>query len=88
MVSSYVLTQKDLEGRTDPARTVGLAGYGVDDWPYATVVEDGKVALQGVRIANERNELSVGNNCRIVYFGINGDPRTPKDIGVDGISIW
>jgi arylsulfatase A-like enzyme len=47
MVSSYVLTQKDLEGRTDPARTVGLAGYGVDDWPYATVVEDGKVALQG-----------------------------------------
>ena len=38
-----------------------------------------------VRIANKRNELSVGNNCRIVYFGVNGDPRKPKNIGVDGI---
>lgn len=47
MVSSYVVTQKDLEGTTDPPHTVGLAAYGVDDWPYATVVEDGKVALQG-----------------------------------------
>lgn len=47
MVSSYVVTQKDLEGKTDPPHTVGLAAYGVDDWPYATVVEDGKVALQG-----------------------------------------
>ena len=47
MVSSYVVTQKDLEGRTDPPHTVGLAAYGVDDWPYAVVVEDGKVAVQG-----------------------------------------
>jgi len=47
MVSSYVVTQKDLEGTTDPPHTVGLAAYGVDDWPYAVVVEDGKVALQG-----------------------------------------
>ena len=47
MVSSYVVTQKDLEGKTDPPHTVGLAAYGVDDWPYAVVVEDGKVALQG-----------------------------------------
>ena len=47
MVSSYVVTQKDLEGKTDPPYTVGLAAYGVDDWPYAVVVEDGKVALQG-----------------------------------------
>jgi len=47
MVSSYVVTQKDLEGRTDPPHPVGLAAYGVDDWSYATVVEDDKVALQG-----------------------------------------
>jgi ribulose 1,5-bisphosphate synthetase/thiazole synthase len=47
MVSSYVVTQKDLEGRTDPAHTVGLAAYGVDDWPYAIVAKDGKVAVQG-----------------------------------------
>ncbi len=47
MVSSYVVTQKDLEGKTDPPHTVGLAAYGVDDWPYAVVVQDGKVAVQG-----------------------------------------
>ncbi|MHC4231644.1 MAG: FAD-dependent oxidoreductase [Planctomycetota bacterium] len=47
MVSSYVITQKDLEGKTDPEHSIGLASYGVDDWPYATVVENGKVALQG-----------------------------------------
>ncbi|MEO0509923.1 MAG: FAD-dependent oxidoreductase [Verrucomicrobiota bacterium] len=47
MVSSYVLTQKDLEGKTHPSHPVGIAAYGVDDWPYATVVENGKVALQG-----------------------------------------
>jgi lysophospholipase L1-like esterase len=38
-----------------------------------------------VRISEKRNELSTGNNCRIVYFGLNGDPRTPKNINVDGI---
>jgi hypothetical protein len=47
MISAYVITQKDLEGTTDPPHSIGLASYGVDDWPYATVVEDGKVALQG-----------------------------------------
>ena len=47
MISSYVVTQKDIEGKTDPEHSVGLASYGVDDWPYATVVEDGKIALQG-----------------------------------------
>jgi len=38
-----------------------------------------------VRIAKERNELSTGNNCRIVYFGYNGDTRAPRNIRVDGI---
>ena len=47
MVSSYVVTQKDLEGKTDPPHTVSLAAYGVDDWPYAVVVEDDKIAVQG-----------------------------------------
>jgi hypothetical protein len=45
MVSEYVVTQKDLEGSTDPGDSVGLASYGVDDWPYATFALDGKVAL-------------------------------------------
>ena len=47
MVSSYVVTQKDLEGKTDPPHVVGLAAYGVDDWPYAVVAQDGKIAVQG-----------------------------------------
>jgi hypothetical protein len=47
MRSEYVLTQKDLEGSTNPEDSIGLASYGVDDWPYATYVQDGKVALYG-----------------------------------------
>jgi hypothetical protein len=47
MRSAYVLTQKDLEGATDPDDSVGLASYGVDDWPYATIAANGKVALSG-----------------------------------------
>ena len=47
MQADYVLTQADLEGRTDPVDAVGLASYGVDEWPYATVVIDGGVALAG-----------------------------------------
>lgn len=47
MVSAYVLTQRDLEGTTDPADPVGLASYGVDDWPYATYPRDGGIALNG-----------------------------------------
>ena len=47
LVSDYVVTQKDMEGRTSPADSVGLASYGVDEWPYATVALEGKVALMG-----------------------------------------
>ncbi|MGB0293146.1 MAG: FAD-dependent oxidoreductase, partial [Luteolibacter sp.] len=47
MVSSYVVSQKDIEGKTDPPHTVGLAAYGVDDFPYTTVAQDGKIAVQG-----------------------------------------
>lgn len=47
MVSDYVVTQKDLEGRANPDDSVGLASYGVDEWPYAAVALDGKVALMG-----------------------------------------
>jgi hypothetical protein len=47
MLSDYVVTQKDMEAKTKPRHSIGLASYGVDDWSYATVVQDGKVALQG-----------------------------------------
>ncbi len=47
MKSTYVLTQKDMAGETNPDDSVGLASYGVDEWPYATYALDGKVALNG-----------------------------------------
>ena len=47
MKSAYVLTQKDLAGETNPDDSVGLASYGVDEWPYATYPFNGKVALYG-----------------------------------------
>ena len=47
MKSAYVVTQKDLAGETNPDDPVGLASYGVDEWPYATFPLDGKVALNG-----------------------------------------
>ena len=47
MKSAYVVTQKDMAGQTNPDDSVGLASYGVDEWPYATHAFEGKVALQG-----------------------------------------
>jgi hypothetical protein len=45
--SDYVITQKDMAGETNPADSIGLASYGVDEWPYATYPLDGKIALYG-----------------------------------------
>ncbi len=47
MKSSYVVTQKDLEGVAHPEDSVGLGSYGVDDWPYATIAHEGGIALSG-----------------------------------------
>ena len=47
MRSSYVVTQRDLEGQTDPDDAVGVGSYGVDDYPYATIPHEGGVALSG-----------------------------------------
>jgi len=47
MISRYVVTQKDLEGKSDPSDSVALASYGVDDWPYAMFPLNGKIALNG-----------------------------------------
>jgi hypothetical protein len=52
---------------------------GTSDYMLRDGLDPQKEHTLKVRIANERNELSVGNNCRIVYFGINGDPRKPKN---------
>ena len=52
MISDYVVTQHNLENKEDFDDPVGLAAYGVDEWPYATIVKDGKVALQGGYLSN------------------------------------
>jgi hypothetical protein len=61
MISSCVLTQKDIEGKTNPDCSVGLASYGVDEWPYALIpYENDKIAIYGggysEMILNEINE--------------------------------
>jgi hypothetical protein len=47
MKSAYIVTQKDLEGATNPDDSVGLGSYGLDDWPYATIAHEDGVALSG-----------------------------------------
>lgn len=47
MVSDYVVTQHDLAGKKSPEDSVGLASYGVDDFPYAMYPHKGGIALSG-----------------------------------------
>ena len=48
MQSTYVITQKDLEGRVGSITdSIGLASYGIDDWPYATYADQGKISIGG-----------------------------------------
>ncbi len=70
MKSDYVVTQKDVEGTTDPADSIGLALYGVDDWPYATYVHEGKVAQYGGEFSmlylDEKHEGIYKIPCRTI----------------------
>lgn len=48
MQSTYIITEKDLHGNIDQPDSVGLASYGIDEFPYAIVATpDGKVAVHG-----------------------------------------
>lgn len=70
MKSSYVVTQKDVEGKTDPQDAVGLASYGVDDWPYATLAVDGKVAINGGEFSMLHLTDQHGSAYKIPYRAI------------------
>ena len=63
MISDYTITQHDLAGQTSPNDSIGLASYGVDDWPYATYEFEGKVALSG----GEFSTLRLGGPHNGVY---------------------
>ena len=73
MRATYVLSQHDLAGTTDPTDSIGLGTYGVDDWPYATTVVDGQVALQGGEFSILRLESPHRGIYAIPYRAI-----TPK----------
>ena len=56
-------------------------------YTLAAELDPGKEHTLRVRISPERNAESIGNNCRIVYFAINGDPRSPNGISVKGLKF-
>ena len=45
MSGAYIMTQKDVEGTATIDDSVGLAAYGIDDWPYAMVPHQGGIGI-------------------------------------------
>lgn len=82
MVSSYVVMQKDMEGKTDPADSVGLASYGVDDWPYATIPFNGGVALSGGDFSMLYLEEKFRGIYKIPYRAITPHERECRNLFV------
>jgi len=69
----YVATQKDVEGLTNPADSVGLASYGFDEWPYATVALDGKSRLWAhITPCSISRKKTVGST---VFLTVRSSPR-------------
>ena len=82
MKSSYVVTQKDLEGATQPDDSVGLGSYGVDDWSYATIAHEGGVALSGGEFSILKANPQYSGIHRIPYRAI-----TPKQSECDNLLV-
>lgn len=82
MTSSYVVTQKDLEGATNPDDAIGLASYGVDDWPYATHALDGKIAINGGEFSILRLDHEHAGIYQIPYRAI-----TPLEKECDNLLV-
>ncbi|MBT4821945.1 MAG: sulfatase-like hydrolase/transferase [Lentisphaerae bacterium] len=56
-------------------------------YTLAAELDPGKEHTLNVRISPEKNADSIGSNCRIVYFAINGDPRSPTGTRVKGLTF-
>jgi len=56
-------------------------------YTLAAELDTGNEHTLNVRISPETNANSIGNNCRIVYFAINGDPRAPTGTGAKGLTF-
>jgi hypothetical protein len=63
MRSRVVITQADLAEDRSRGDSVGLASYGVDEWPYATIPFKGQIALQGGYLS----ELWLNEKTRGIY---------------------
>ncbi|MBU6302489.1 MAG: FAD-dependent oxidoreductase [Verrucomicrobia bacterium] len=70
MKSDYTVTQKDLEGATTPEDSVGLGSYGVDDWPYATIAHEGRIALSGGEFSIMKANTAHSGIHRLPYRAI------------------
>ncbi|MBC8402304.1 MAG: FAD-dependent oxidoreductase [Candidatus Marinimicrobia bacterium] len=83
MVSTYILTQKDVEGNTNPQNSIGLASYGVDEWPYAIIAVEGKkVAISG----GGYSELVINEKDNGIY-NIPYQSITPKADECDNLLV-
>jgi len=70
MVGSYVITQKNVDGTTTVDDSIGLASYGIDDWPYAIVPHNEGIGIVTGEFINCRlTELNKGI-YRIPYRAI------------------
>ena len=82
MKSSYIVTQKDLEGETHPEDAVGLGSYGVDDWSYATIAHEGGIALSGGEFSILKANPMHNGVHRIPYRAI-----TPKQSECENLLV-
>jgi hypothetical protein len=82
MKSAYIVTQKDLEGATHPDDSIGLGSYGVDDWPYATIVHGGGIAISGGEFSIMKANPNHNGIHKIPYRAI-----TPKKSQCDNLLV-
>lgn len=73
MKSSYVITQKDVEGGGSVDDSIGLASYGIDDWPYAMVPHEGGIGIITGEFMNCRLNQETRGIYQVPYRSI-----TPK----------
>jgi len=82
MKSTYIVTQKDLEGATNPEDSIGLGSYGVDDWPYATLAHEGGIAISGGKFSILKANPDHNGVHQIPYRAI-----TPKQSECDNLLV-
>jgi FAD dependent oxidoreductase len=70
MTGVYVMTQKDVEGSAAIDDPVGLASYGIDDWPYAMVPHQGGIGIITGEFMNCRLTTANHGIYRIPYRSI------------------